>query len=223
MSVIMAQGSDRWASKILTLPIFSDAFAKAVLSSPVGNVTMVLAMEVGSAQDFVLKLSEWAPSFDESFRHDLMLSPFMLEQYCTLCWAGEKQYMESTAVQLGFGCCEAAVPAISASVARAQRLGAIRSLTDKPPRKVLKPEHAHATNTPLLDQENAARLKWAARLEEIGKKAGAFSKLLIETSNETGLSPAEIARLRQLVLSSGAPRTMAVHIGNWERFFRLDG
>ena len=103
-------------------------------------------------------------------------------------------------------------------LARAQRLGAIRSITDRPPRKVLKPESSHATNTPLLDQENAARLKWAARLEEIGRKAGAFSKLLIETSNETGLSSAEIARLRQLVLSSGAPRTMAVHVGNWERF-----
>ena len=72
--------------------------------------------------------------------------------------------------------------------------------------------------TPLLDQENAARWKWAARLEEIGRKAGTFSKLLLDTSNEKGLSHAEVARLRQLVLSSGAPRTMATHVTNWERF-----
>jgi hypothetical protein len=82
----------------------------------------------------------------------------------------------------------------------------------------LKTDVSSSSNTPLLDQENAARWKWAARLEEIGKKAGAFSKLLLETSNESGLSHAEIARLRQLVLSSGAPRTMAVHVTNWERF-----
>ena len=56
------------------------------------------------------------------------------------------------------------------------------------------------------------------RLEAIGKKAGSFSKLLLETTNESGLSAAEIARLRQLVLSSGAPRTMALHVSNWERF-----
>ena len=111
----MAQAPDRWASRILALPIFSDAFAKAVLASPMGNVAMVLAMEVGSAQDFAMKLSEWAPSFDESIRHDLLLSPFMLEQYWTLCCSVERQYLESTAFQLGFGLCEAPVPAISAS------------------------------------------------------------------------------------------------------------
>ena len=83
---------------------------------------------------------------------------------------------------------------------------------------LLKAGSDNPSATPLLDQENAARWKWAARLEEIGKKAGTFSKLLLDTTNESGLSHAEVARLRQLVLSSGAPRTMATHVGNWERF-----
>ena len=39
-----------------------------------------------------------------------------------------------------------------------------------------------------------------------------------DTSKSEGLSTAETARLRQLVLSSGAPRTMAAHISAWERF-----
>ena len=40
----------------------------------------------------------------------------------------------------------------------------------------------------------------------------------MDTANSEGLSTAETARLRQLVLSSGAPRTMAAHISTWERF-----
>ena len=91
--------------------------------------------------------------------------------------------------------------------AKARRAGATKALSGKivnPPRKFLKTSPEPQSATPLLDQENAARWKWAARLEEIGRKAGTFSKLLLDTSNEKGLSHAEVARLRQLVLSSGA-------------------
>ena len=35
---IMAQMADWWATKIVALPIFSDAFAKAVLRSPFANL-----------------------------------------------------------------------------------------------------------------------------------------------------------------------------------------
>lgn len=129
--------------------------------------------------------------------------------------------MEPTVTQLGFGLCGTPMPPTSAETARARRVGAIKALTERPahpPKKLLKTSAGPASATPLLDQENAARWKWAARLEETGKKAGSFSKLLLETTNESGLSAAEIARLRQLVLSSGAPRTMAVHVSNWKRF-----
>lgn len=53
----MAQMADRWATKIVALPIFSDAFSKAVLESPFANLAFVLAMEVRSAQEFALKVS----------------------------------------------------------------------------------------------------------------------------------------------------------------------
>ena len=218
---IMAQMADRWATKIVALPIFSDAFAKAVLRSPFANLAFVLAMEVRTAQEFALQVSEWAPQLDAEFRDDLLRSPFMLEQFWTLAFSVEKPFLESTVTQLGFGLCEAPMPPISAETARARRVGAIKALTERPvhpPKKLLKTATGPASATPLLDQENAARWKWAARLEAIGKKAGSFSKLLLETTNESGLSAAEIARLRQLVLSSGAPRTMAVHVSNWERF-----
>ena len=129
--------------------------------------------------------------------------------------------MEPTVTQLGFGLCETPMPPTSAETARARRVGAIKALTERPahpPKKLLKTSAGPASAIPLPDQENGARWKWAARLEETGKKAGSFSKLLLQTTNESGLSAAEIARLRQLVLSSGAPRTMAVHVSNWERF-----
>ena len=218
----MAQGSDRWASKLLALPVFSPALAQAVQQSPYANLTMVLAMGVGSSGEFVLKVNEWGSQLKPEVQHALLSQPFMLEQYWTLACSVEKQFFESRATQLGFGLCEAPVPSISPEAARARRLEAIKALTE---RRVQPPKKAHKTNssgsqssTPLLDQENAARLKWEKRLEEIGHRAGSFSKLLVETENESGLSAAELARLRQLVLSSGAPRTMAVHVGNWDRF-----
>ena len=218
----MAQGSDRWAAKLLALPVFSPAFAQAIQDSPYANLTMVLAMGVSSSGEFALKVSDWSSQLKPEVRDALLSQPFMLEQFWTLACSVERQFLESRATQLGFGMCEAPVLSISSEAARARRVDAIKALTE---RRVQPPKKAHKTmsgspqsSTPLLDQENAARLKWAKRLEEIGKRAGSFSKLLVETENESGLSAAELARLRQLVLSSGAPRTMAVHIGNWDRF-----
>ena len=216
----MAQRPDRWAAKILALPVFSDAFAQALQLSPYANLAFVAAMEARSAQDFTVKVSEWASQLDASVRDGLLSEPFMLEQFWLLACSVEKAFFESTAFQLGFGMCEVPETPISSETASARRAGAIKALTEKrsqPPKKFLK-SGANQSATPLLDQENAARWKWAARLEEIGRKAGTFSKLLLDTENESGLSQAEVARLRQLVLSSGAPRTMSTHISNWERF-----
>ncbi|CAL1152073.1 unnamed protein product [Cladocopium goreaui] len=193
----------------------------AIHGSPFSNLAFVAAMEVGSAHEFVSKVGDWAPQLDESIRDDLLSSTFMLEQFWSLACSVEKAFFESTANQLGFGLCEAPAPPISAVSAKARRAGAIKALSGKtvnPPRKFLKTSPEPQSATPLLDQDNAARWKWAARLEEIERKAGTFSKLLLDTSNEKGLSHAEVARLRQLVLSSGAPRTMATHVTNWERF-----
>ena len=218
----MAQGPDRWAAKILGLPVFSDRFVQALLKSPYANLTLVLSMEVGSAAEFVLKIGDWSSVLDPEVREDLLTQPFMLEQYWLLVHSIEKQFLASRATQFGFGFCDAPVPAISADVAKARRVEAIKALTerrDQHPKKAHKTAHnGSKSNTPLLDQENAERLKWAKRLEEIGQEAGSFSKLLIDAENDSGLSADEISRLRQLVLSSGAPRTMAVHIGNWDRF-----
>ena len=217
----MAQSNERWASKILCLPVFSDAFAQAVLASPFANLALISAMEVRVASEFVVKVHEWAPTLDEGIRDVLLESSFMLEQYWSLASSIEKAFFASTAQQLGFGMCDPLSVTLSSEAAKARRSLAIRALAQKPaqpPRKILKKPEEEVTSTPLLDQENAARRKWAAKLEDIGKRAGEFSKLLIDTTNSEGLSAAETARLRQLVLSSGAPRTMAAHISAWERF-----
>eukprot|EP00435_Cladocopium_sp_Y103_P066429 s1306_g28.t1 len=217
----MAQHNDRWASKILSLPIFSDDFAKAVLASPYANLALISAMEVRSASEFVVQVHEWASSLDEEVSEVLLMSSFMLEQYWSLASSIEKAFFESTALQLGFGMCDPVSAALSAEAARARHSQAMKSLLSKPalpPRKILKKTDSEPTSTPLPDMENAARWKWAAKLEEIGKKAGSHSKLLQDTENSEGLSQGETMRLRQLVLSSGAPRTMAAHISAWERF-----
>eukprot|EP00435_Cladocopium_sp_Y103_P045646 s123_g13.t1 len=141
----MAQPSDRWALKILTLPIFSDAFAQAILKTPYANLAIIAAMEVHSAAEFVIKVHEWSSSLSDEINDVLLPNSFMLEQY----W------------------------------------------------KILKKSDSDPSHTPLLDRENAARWKWASKLEEIGKRAGQHSKLLNETSNSEGLSAVETARLRR--------------------------
>ena len=217
----MAQSTDRWATKILSLPVFSDAFFQAVLASPFANLALISAMEVRVAAEFVVKVHEWAPTLDENIRDVLLESNFMLEQYWSLASSIEKAFFASTAQQLGFGLCDPLTVTLSSEAAKARRSLAMRSLVQKPvqpPRKILKTPAEEFTSTPLLDQENAARRKWAAKLEDIGKRAGKFSKLLLDTTNSEGLSAAETARLRQRVLSSGAPRTMAAHVSAWERF-----
>lgn len=52
----MAQ-SDRWTLKILSFPVFHDAFAKAILASPLADPAFVIALDAGSAPDFLSKLA----------------------------------------------------------------------------------------------------------------------------------------------------------------------
>eukprot|EP00435_Cladocopium_sp_Y103_P037194 s1930_g9.t2 len=217
----MARMPDRWALKVLALPIFSESFAQALLRSPYANLALIASMEVRSASEFVIKVHDWSSTLEEDVRDTLLGSQFMLEQYWSIASSVEKAFFASTAQQLGFGMCDPLTVALSSDAARARRSLAIKSLLDKPaqpPRKVLKNAVVEETHTPLLDQENAARWKWASKLEEIGQRAGGQSKLLLDTSNSVELSSSETAKLRQLVLSSGAPRTMAAHISAWERF-----
>ena len=217
----MAHAPNRWASKILNLPVFSDAFAQAVLKSPYADLAFVSAIEVRTAPEFVVKVFEWSSSLEPDCKEVLLENKLMLEQYWSLAGSIEKAFFASTAQQLGFGLCDPVAVTLSAEAARARRAIAMRSLVEKPaqpPRKLLKKDSNELSPTPLLDQENAARLKWAGKLEAIGQRAGECSKLLQDTANSQGLSPAETVKLRQMVLSSGAPRTMSAHITAWERF-----
>ena len=62
-------------------------------------------------------------------------------------------------------------------------------------------DETSSSNTPLLDQENAVKAKWAARLEAMGRRAGVHSKLLSDQESSHELAPGEAAKLRKLVLS----------------------
>ena len=84
--------------------------------------------------------------------------------------------------------------------------------------KKLKVDQSDPSNTPLLDKEQAERSKWAARLEAIGRRAGSESKLLTVQDQSDELSSLEMTKLRNLVLLSGAPRTVAVRVRSFEKF-----
>ena len=47
---IMAQ-YDRWTLKVLSLPVFQEAFSQAVLASPLADPAFVIALDADSATD----------------------------------------------------------------------------------------------------------------------------------------------------------------------------
>ena len=218
----MAQmNTERWARKILSFPVFSDAFAQAIAQSPFGNLAIVSSMEVGSPGEFVAKVADWSVTLDPKVAEALLNDPMQLEQFWSLASSVEKSFFESTANQLGFGTCDP-MRALAASPesARMKRAAAIQELfqkQSKAPRKSHGVVTPATSSSPLLDQENAERHKWAARLEQIGRRAGSWARLWEDPAAGEGLSPLESEKLRHLVLTSGAPRTIATYVRVWER------
>ena len=128
--------------------------------------------------------------------------------------------MQSAVTQLGFGLCEPGRSIRgSEPIDQLRKAAAIRALVQKPvqpPKKAKKADH-HDSASPLLDLESAEKHKWASRLEMIGVRAGRASKLLTDQSQNQELSAGELLKLKQMVLISGAPRTMAKHVRMYER------
>ena len=215
----MAQ-ANRWTLKILSLPVFDDVFAQAILQTPIGDLAFISAMNASSAAEFASRVCEMASTFEDKVAQVICQESSRLEQFWFLAIASEKLFLESTAFQLGFGLCETrAVQRESSSISKLRKEAAIRALVSKPtaPNKRLRSSEPESTKSQLLDKENAEKSKWAARLEAIGKRAGPEAKLLTRDDQSDDLTNVELAKLKQLVLISGAPRTMAAHIRSFER------
>ena len=218
----MAQGVDRWVAKVLALPVFSHDFADALAASPLANLALIASMEVAAGAQFVQKVSDWAGTMDPKVAEALLREPAMLEQFWSIASSVEKSFFESTALQLGFGLCEPSqAHRVLSEESALRKQAAIRALVSKPardPKRMKTAKDAPAGSTPLLDHEQAERHKWGAKLEEIGRRAGSWAKLFEKRQDGEELSAGESARLRHLVLTSGAHRTMAAHVRAWERF-----
>ena len=212
---------DRWTFKILSLPVFDEAFSDAIAKTPLANRTFVIALGARSQSDFTAKVGAIAETFVEDVSEIFLQKTIMLEQFWSLVVSSEKLFLESSTQQLGFGLCEhREPPKRDLPLEDLKREAAIRALVAKPtaPKKRLKPDPDQSSSNPLLDKENAEKARWAARLEAIGRRAGAAAKLLTLDDQSDDLSGSEMLKLRQLVLHSGAPRTMAIHIRSFERY-----
>ena len=212
---------DRWTFKILSLPVFDESFSEAIAKTPLSNPTFVIALGARSQSEFTAKVGAIAETFVEGVSEIFLQKSIMLEQFWSLVISSEKLFLESSTQQLGFGLCEHRVQSKEdLPLAALKKEAAIRALVARPtaPKKRLKPDPDQSSNTPLLDKENAEKARWAARLEAIGRRAGAAAKLLTLDDQSDDLSGSEMLKLRQLVLLSGAPRTMAVHIRSFERY-----
>lgn len=213
-------GGDRWSGKLLGLPLFDAAFADVIKGSPLANIAFVSAMEAPDASEFIQKALVWSESWGTGKRSVLNDRLVMLEQYWSLCKVSEEAFFRSTAFQIGFGMCESLGNPISKKpkVDRPLAMSVLTLQSTKAPRRTMPGGEAPETSTPLLDKENGLKLKWAARLEQIGVRAGAHSRLLVDKDQSDDLSISEMSKLRQLVLLAGAHRTMAVHIKCFEKF-----
>lgn len=216
----MAQVKDRWIEKILSLPLFDEAFKNAIASTPLASMSFIAAVDVESGTEFVQRVFAWSESWVPEVSSVLGDRPLMLEQLWPICKATESSFFESVSFQLGFGLCELGSDYVSKgpSTARAKAFAALVSSKIKAPKRSSSGSQKVETSTPLLDKENGEKLKWAARLEAIGKRAGEHAKLFTEQDQSESLTPAEMGKLRQIVLISGAHRTMAVHVTAFERF-----
>ena len=215
----MARINDRWIEKILALPLFDEAFKMAIGKTPLASVSFISAMEVDSAGEFVQRVIEWSGNWELEVGRVLGDRLLMLEQLWPICKATESSFFESTSFQLGFGQCELGSDYVSKgpSTVRARAFASLVSPQNKAPKRSSSGFQKPETNAPLLDKEHAEKLKWAARLEEIGKRA---KELFTEQDQSECLTPGEMSKLRQIVLISGAHRTMAVHVTAFERFER---
>ena len=216
----MAQ-AERWTVKVLSLPVFDRSFSEAIVQSPLVDPAFVIALGATSAGDFTVKVNRISESFDRRVAEVLEKETDKLEQFWSLIMASEKQFLESSTQQLGFGLCETRNKSSGdLPYDELRKEAMIKALVSKPtaPNKRLKPDQAQSSSTPLLDKENAEKARWAARLEAIGKRAGTAAKLLSLEDQSEDLSEDELTKLKRMVLLSGAPRTMAVHVRAFERY-----
>ena len=212
---------DRFVARVLSLPIFDGPFREAVKAAPIESVAFVAAMEAPSGSQFAAKVVEVTGSWGEEVSTKLRGREAMLEQFWALVSSIEKAYFDSTAVQLGFGLCEFTPQPMSldpmAGLRKQSAIAALVKPAPRPPKRAKVAQPDQASSTPLLDKERRAKWQWASRLEAIGKRAGEAAKLFQEHVSDSELSEGERLKLKQLVLTNGAHRTMAAHIQTFER------
>ena len=196
-------------------------------AAPIGSVAFVAAMEAPSGSQFAAKVVEVTGSWGEEVATKLRGREAMLEQFWALVSSIEKAYFDSTAVQLGFGLCEFTPQPLKldplAGLRKQSAIAALLKPAPRPPKraKVAQPDQASAT--PLLDKERHAKWHWASRLEAVGRRAGVAARLFQEHASDSELSEGERLKLKQLVLTNGAHRTMAAHIQTFERLEKWAG
>ena len=213
---------DRWVVKVLSVGCFDEQFRKAVLAAPLASLDFVYSVEAGSEGQFAASIIAWAPAIDKDALAVFSQRTLMLEQLWLLAKAAETLFTESFTMQLGFGQCSKIRKRAHADALALRRQAAMKSLLAIPksvPRPKL-PTSPTNSSTPLLDAEAAEKQRWAARLEAVAGRAGDHAELNKHEAGDETLTGPERERIKNLVLSSGAPKTMAVHIRRWEKLER---
>lgn len=194
----MGARTDRWINRILALPVFDAPFNEALWKTPLSSLAFVSAMEARSGAEFAAKALTFAEEIQADVLNVFQGREIMLEQFWTLTCSVERAYFESTACQLGFGLCDR-TPLLSKgdpSAALRKQSAIANLLQQKAPKRAKVVASDSSSSAPLLDKERNLKWKWAARLEEIAKRAGPFSRLFQEQELGTELTPGERLQLK---------------------------
>ena len=128
----MAQ-TNRWTFKILSLPVFDEAFSSAITKTPLSDPTFVIALGAESQSDFTAKVGAIAETFVDDVSEIFLQKTVMLEQFWSLVVSSERLFLESSTQQLGFGLCEhKEPPKRDLPLEALKRDAAIRDLVARP-------------------------------------------------------------------------------------------
>lgn len=206
---------DRTSAKLLSLPVFDEPFRDALHRAQFDHFEKLLVMASSSDGDRVQGFLDLMPAVDaDGELFDVFRSRLeMVGMLMALVVEHRDSGLREVAADLGYGGTGGeALRMRSPLEVCPSGATSVRSLAPMPKR--FKP--ASDSLGSLQGIEEAEKRKWGARLLAIAERAGVHAKI---NNQKCGLlTQDEATGLRDIVLTSGAFRTIHLNVRYWERF-----
>jgi len=210
---------DRVLSRVLSLPLFDDEFASALLELKFDCVEKFVVLEVKTGGEFLEKILIFPGVADSTALKALVDRSPLCSALVEIINNSKTLFLKSAVSELGFAHSMSASRSRSkVQVATAVTALSQEALCDFVVNPAKKPKFNGALVL-LSDQEREANTKWSRRLQDIGDRAGLHAKINLQQGDHVQLLSAfERDAIKKLVLSMGSFRTLQVHVRHWERW-----